>query len=68
MEEYRSIPVCPLVDGWSVADDEWADDIGGIPCTDWTKVFGFTAERKLLCVLRRIFFLATFRVNKMLTA
>jgi hypothetical protein len=34
MEEYHSILVCPLVDGWSVADDEWADDIGGIPCPD----------------------------------
>jgi hypothetical protein len=21
MEEYRSIPVCPLVDSWDVADD-----------------------------------------------
>jgi hypothetical protein len=31
VEEYRSIPVCPLVDGWSVADDEWADDIGVFP-------------------------------------
>jgi hypothetical protein len=48
MEEYRNILVCPLVDGWSVADDEWAEDIGGIPCPDWTKVFGFTAECKLL--------------------
>jgi hypothetical protein len=55
VEEYRSILVCPLVDGWSVANDEWAEDIGGIPCPDWMKVFGFTAERKLLCVLRRIF-------------
>jgi hypothetical protein len=54
VEEYRSIPVCPLVDGWSVSDDEWAEDIGGIPCPDWTKVFGFTAERKLLGVLRRV--------------
>jgi hypothetical protein len=51
-----------------VADDEWADDIGGIPCPDWTKVFGFTAERELLCVLRRIFFLAMFWVIKLLTA
>jgi hypothetical protein len=34
VEEYRSIPVCPLVDGWAVADDAWADDIGGIPCPD----------------------------------
>jgi hypothetical protein len=42
VEEYRSIPVCPLVDGWFVADDEWADDIGGIPFPDWTK---FLASR-----------------------
>jgi hypothetical protein len=68
VEEYCSIPVCPLVDGWSVADDEWTDDIGGIPCPDWTKIFGFTAERKLFCVFRRIFSLATSRVNKLLTA
>jgi hypothetical protein len=52
VEEYRSIPVCPLVDGWFVAEDEWAEDIGGIPCPDWTKVFGFTADCKLLCTLR----------------
>jgi hypothetical protein len=32
VEEYRSIPVCPLVDNWVVADDAWADDISGIPC------------------------------------
>jgi hypothetical protein len=68
VEEYRSIPVCPLVDGWSVADDEWADDIGGIPCPDWTKVFGFTAERELFCVLRWIFSLAMFRLIELLTA
>jgi hypothetical protein len=55
VEEYHSIPVCPLVDGWSVADDEWAEDIGGISCPDCTKVFGFTAERKLLGDLRRVF-------------
>jgi hypothetical protein len=55
VEEYRNIPVCPLVDGWSVADDEWAEDIGGIPCPDWMKVFGFAAECKLLGVLRRVF-------------
>jgi hypothetical protein len=54
VEEYRSIPVCPLVDGWVVADDAWADDIGGIPCPDWTKVFGFTSDRELSCVLRWI--------------
>jgi hypothetical protein len=35
-----------------VAEDEWAEDIGGIPCPDWTKVFGFTADCKLLCTLR----------------
>jgi hypothetical protein len=34
VEEYRNIPVCPLVDGWAVADDAWADDIGSIPCPD----------------------------------
>jgi hypothetical protein len=51
VEEYHSILVCPLVDGWSVAD-EWADDIGGIPCPDWTKVFGFTSDHELFCVLR----------------
>jgi hypothetical protein len=55
VEEYRSIPVCPLVDGWAVADDAWADDIGGIPCPDWMKVFGFTSDRELSCVLRWIF-------------
>jgi hypothetical protein len=32
VEEYRSIPVCPLVDGWVVADDALVDDIGGILC------------------------------------
>jgi hypothetical protein len=37
VEEYRSIPVCPLLDGWAVSDDAWAADIGGIPCPDWTK-------------------------------
>jgi hypothetical protein len=37
-----------------VAEDEWAEDIGGIPCPDWTKVFGFTADCKLLCALRRV--------------
>jgi hypothetical protein len=56
------------VDGWSVADDEWADDIGGIPCPDWTKVFGFTADRELFCVPRWIFPLAMFRVLELLTA
>jgi hypothetical protein len=43
VEEYRSIPVCPLLDGWAVADDAWAANIGGIPCPDWTKAFGFTS-------------------------
>jgi hypothetical protein len=43
VEEYRSIPVCPLVDGSVVADDAWAEDNGGIPCPDWTKAFGFTS-------------------------
>jgi hypothetical protein len=52
VEEYRSIPVCPLVDGWAVADDAWADDIGGIPCPDWTKTFGFTSNCECFCVFR----------------
>jgi hypothetical protein len=34
VEEYRSIPVCPLLDGWAVADDAWAANVGGIPCPD----------------------------------
>jgi hypothetical protein len=50
VEEYRSIPVCPLVDGWAVADDAWADDIGGILCPDWTKAFGFTSNCECSCV------------------
>jgi hypothetical protein len=48
VEEYRSIPVCPVVDGWAVADDAWAADIGGIPCPDWTKAFGFTSACECL--------------------
>jgi hypothetical protein len=52
VEEYHSIPVCRLVDGWAVADDAWAADIGGIPCPDWTKVFGFTSARECFCALR----------------
>jgi hypothetical protein len=52
VEEYRSIPVCPLVDGWAVADDAWADDIGGIPCPNWTKAFGFTSDCQCSCVFR----------------
>jgi hypothetical protein len=52
VEEYRSIPVCPLVDRWVVTDDAWAADIGGIPCPDWTKVFGFTSARECFCALR----------------
>jgi hypothetical protein len=51
VEEYRSILVCPLVDGWAVADDAWAADIGGIPCPDWTKVLGFTSARECFCAL-----------------
>jgi hypothetical protein len=50
VEEYRSIPMCPLLDGWAVAEDTWAVDIGDIPCPDWTKVFGFTLAREF-CVL-----------------
>jgi hypothetical protein len=42
VEEYHSILVCPLLDGWAVAKDVWAADIGGILCPGWTKVFGFT--------------------------
>jgi hypothetical protein len=52
MEEYRSISVCPLVDGWAVADDAWADDIDDISCPDWTKAFGFTSDRECSCVFR----------------
>jgi glutaredoxin-related protein len=52
MEEYRNIPVCLLVDGWAVADDAWATDIGGIPCPDWTKAFSFTSACECLCALR----------------
>jgi hypothetical protein len=52
VEEYRSIPVCPLVDSWAVADDAWADDIGGIPCPDWTKAFGFTSDCECPWVFR----------------
>jgi hypothetical protein len=52
VEEYRSIPVCPLVDGWAVADDAWAANIGGIPCPDWTKAFGFTSTRECFCAFR----------------
>jgi hypothetical protein len=33
-----------------VADDAWADDIGGIPCPDWTKAFGFTSDRECSCI------------------
>jgi hypothetical protein len=52
VDEYRSIPVCPLLDGWAVADDAWAADIGGILCQDWMKAFGFTSAREF-CALRR---------------
>jgi hypothetical protein len=38
VEKYHSIPVCPLLDGWAVAKDASAADIGGIPCPDWMKV------------------------------
>jgi hypothetical protein len=31
VEEYRIIPVCPLLDGWVVTDDALAAEIGGIP-------------------------------------
>jgi hypothetical protein len=48
VEEYRCFPVCPLLDGWAVADDAWAAKIGGIPCPDWTKAFGFTSAREFL--------------------
>jgi hypothetical protein len=52
VEEYRSIPVCPLVDGWAVADDAWAADISGIPCPDWTKAFDFTSACECFCAFR----------------
>jgi hypothetical protein len=52
VEEYRSISVCPLVNGWVVVDDAWAADIGGISCPDWTKVFGFTSARECFCALQ----------------
>jgi hypothetical protein len=29
-----------------MADDAWAYDIGGIPCPDWAKAFGFTSDRE----------------------
>jgi hypothetical protein len=48
VEEYHSVPACPLLDGWEVADDAWAADIGGIPCPDWTMVFSFTAAGEFL--------------------
>jgi hypothetical protein len=47
VEEYRSIPVCPLVDGWVVSHDAWEDNIGSIPCPDWTNAFGFTSVKVL---------------------
>jgi hypothetical protein len=34
MEEYRAILVCPLLDGWSITDDAWVADNGGIPYPD----------------------------------
>jgi hypothetical protein len=52
VEEYRSIPVCPLFDGWAVVDDAWAADVGGIPYPDWMKVFGFTSACECFCALR----------------
>jgi hypothetical protein len=52
VEEYRSIPVCPLVGGWVVADDAWADDISSIPCPDWTKAFCFTSDCECFCDFR----------------
>jgi hypothetical protein len=51
VEEYRSIPVCPQIDGWAVADNAWAADVGGIPCPDRTKVFVFTSDREYFCAL-----------------
>jgi hypothetical protein len=52
VEEYHSIPVCPLLDGWAVADDAWVADIGGISCPDWTKAFGFTSACECFCAFR----------------
>jgi hypothetical protein len=57
VEEFRSISVCPLVDGWAVADDAWAADISGISCPDWTKVFGFTSARECFLCPSVIFYL-----------
>jgi hypothetical protein len=51
VEQYRSIPVCPLLDGCAVAEDTWAADIGGISCPDWTKAFGFTLAREFPVLL-----------------
>jgi hypothetical protein len=52
VEEYRSIPVCPLLHGWAVAEDASVANIGGIPCPDWTKAFGFTLAREFRILLR----------------
>jgi hypothetical protein len=52
VEEYRSIPVCPLVDGWAVADNACANGIGGISCPDWKKAFGFTSDCECSCAFR----------------
>jgi hypothetical protein len=48
VEEYRSIPVYPLLDEWEVADNAWAVDIGGIPYPDWTKFLSFTLAGEFL--------------------
>jgi hypothetical protein len=42
MEEYHTILVYPLLNGWPIPDDAWAPDVSGIPCPDWMKAFGFT--------------------------
>jgi hypothetical protein len=66
VEEYRSIPVCPLVDGWSVADDEWAEDIGGIPALTGRRSSASQPNVSYFASFEG-FFLATSLVNKMLT-
>jgi hypothetical protein len=51
VEEYYNIPVCPLLDGWAVAQEAWAADNDGIPCPDWMKVFVFTLAREFRVLL-----------------
>jgi hypothetical protein len=67
VEEYRSIPVCPLVDSWVVADDAWADDIGGIPCPDWTKVLASPPTVSYLASFGGFHLFAMFRMLELLS-